>query len=417
MLRIIESISAGRAKSYYSTADYYTEGQELTGRWRGEGARLLGLSGEIAAKEWESLCDNHDPRSGETLTPRQKENRRVGYDFNFHVPKSVSILHGLTGDERLLDAFRDAVEETMQDIESEMKTRVRKSGRNEDRTTSNAVWGEFVHFTSRPIDGVPDPHLHAHCYVFNTTFDRDESVWKAGQFGDLKRDAPYFEGMFHSRLGRNLAELGLEIERNKTGWEVAGLSRETIEKFSRRTEQIEELARKKGISDPEQKSELGARTRERKQKHLPMDELRREWFSRLSDEERDSLQRVTDRIGSEAVPEDPSAVRDGLDNAAEHCFERKSVIPERALLAEALKRSVGKGSIDAVHQQYHQQDFIIRDRRGRRMVTTLGVLGEEQAMLRFARAGRGTCSRLGAGTHEFSRTWFNDGQRKAVEHV
>ncbi len=63
------------------------------------------------------------------LTLRQKTNRRVGYDFNFHVPKSVSILYGLTNDDRILDAFRESVDATMRDMETEMKTRVRSDGR------------------------------------------------------------------------------------------------------------------------------------------------------------------------------------------------------------------------------------------------------------------------------------------------
>lgn len=42
MLRIIQNTSAAGAKSYYSTADYYTEGQELAGQWRGEGGAAIG---------------------------------------------------------------------------------------------------------------------------------------------------------------------------------------------------------------------------------------------------------------------------------------------------------------------------------------------------------------------------------------
>ncbi len=38
MLRIIQNSSAAGAKSYDTTADSYTEGQELEGIWRGEGA-------------------------------------------------------------------------------------------------------------------------------------------------------------------------------------------------------------------------------------------------------------------------------------------------------------------------------------------------------------------------------------------
>jgi len=106
-------------------------------------------------------------------------------NFNFHVPKSVSLLYGLTQDERILDAFRASVDETMQDMESEVKTRVRKGGKNEDRIAGNMIWGEFIHTTARPVNGIPDPHLHAHCFVFNAIFDNAEGRWKAAQFGDL----------------------------------------------------------------------------------------------------------------------------------------------------------------------------------------------------------------------------------------
>ncbi len=66
----------------------------------------LGLTGNVAQAAWDALCDNRNPKSGLPLTVRRKQDRTVGYDFNFHVPKSVSLLYGLTRDERILDAFR-----------------------------------------------------------------------------------------------------------------------------------------------------------------------------------------------------------------------------------------------------------------------------------------------------------------------
>ncbi len=152
-----------------------------------------------------------------------------------------------------------SVDDTMRLMETEMQTRVRKGGTNEDRISGNLTYGEFIHFTSRPVDGVPDPHLHAHCFVFNTTFDEHESRWKAGQFRGLKQDAPYFEAIFHSTMARRIAELNLPVERTKKGWEIAGLSKTTLDKFSRRTALIEKEAKEKGITDAHAKSELGAR--------------------------------------------------------------------------------------------------------------------------------------------------------------
>ena len=115
MLRITQQDSAKGAKRYYASADYYSE--EIVGLWGGEGARLLGLEGVVDKESFERLCDNLDPASGRKLTVRTRADRTVGYDFTFSVPKSVSLLYAMTGDQEILDAFRSAVDETMRDIE------------------------------------------------------------------------------------------------------------------------------------------------------------------------------------------------------------------------------------------------------------------------------------------------------------
>ncbi|MFI4870326.1 MAG: MobF family relaxase, partial [Phycisphaerales bacterium JB061] len=416
MLRIIQNNTPAGAKSYYSTADYYAEGQELVGLWRGDAAARLGLSGKVRQADWDALCDNLNPATGAALTPRRRADRRVGYDFNFHVPKSVSTLYGLTRDERILDAFRESVSETMHDMESEMQARVRSDGRNEDRTTGNMVWGEFVHFTARPVDGIPDPHLHAHCFVFNATWDHEESRWKAGQFAGLKRDAPYFEAVFHSRLARRLQELSLPTVRTRSGWEIAGIPDTAIQRFSRRTALIEDAAREAGVTDPEAKGELGAKTRERKARNLTLDELREEWRSRLEPAEAAALALKAGHIGEESYPEQPAAAREAADQAIGHCFERSAVVPERRLLADAMKRAVGIASPEAVAQAVAERGLIIAERDGRRLATTREVLAEESRMLAFARDGRGTCRPL-APEHAIHREWLNDAQQNAVRHV
>ena len=377
----------------------------------------MGLTGQVQQAEWDALCDNRHPDSGEPLTRRCKAERRVGYDFNFHVPKSVSLVYGLTHDERILEAFRESVGETMRDVEAETKARVRKGGRNEDRTTGNMVWGEFMHFTARPVGGIPDPHLHAHCFVFNTTWDEEEQSWKAGQFGDIKRDSPYFEAKFHSRLAKRLSEMGFEIERTRTGWELAGVDKSATDKFSRRTAMIEDEARKRGVSDPAAKSELGVKTREHKRKDLSLDQLADEWRTRLSDQEVRSIKAVVDGLGARRWGEDPGAAKQALALSTDHVFERKSVTSERELLARALKHSVGKATVDSVEAALARSDLVRADKSGCRMVTTPNVLAEEKRMIAFARQGRGTRQHLGRKGRCINRDWLNADQKKAVEHV
>jgi conjugative relaxase-like TrwC/TraI family protein len=417
MLRIIQNTHVNGAKSYYSTADYYSEGQELTGRWRGEAARRLGLEGEVSKSDWESLCDNKHPHTGKQLTARLRKDRTIGYDFNFHVPKSVSILYGATRDERILEAFRDSVDSTMRAMEEEMSARVRKGGKDENRRTRNMVWGEFIHFTSRPIDNVPDPHLHAHCFVFNVTHDDHEDIWKAGQFRELKRDAPYFEAVFHSRFAHRLHELGLPIARTKKGWELNGLDYGLLRKFSRRRAQIEEVAREMGIEDPAEWADLGAKTRQRKQKDVTLPELQDVWRSRMSAPELDALATLEGKLGGDADPTEPNASARALKYAIGHVFERKSVVPQRELLATALKHSVGQATVEQVLNQAERSDLIIGERNGRQMATHRDVLNEESRVIDFARKGRGACRAFSKSPQTFKRDWLNDAQKSAVRHI
>src|SRR5437762_10193634 len=116
MIRITQQNSGSAAKRYYSTADYYSEGQEIVGCWGGKGASRLGLSGTVDQFSFDLLCDNLDPRTGKPLTVRTRTERTVGYDFTFAVPKSVSVLYALSGDQDIMGAFRAAVDETMREI-------------------------------------------------------------------------------------------------------------------------------------------------------------------------------------------------------------------------------------------------------------------------------------------------------------
>jgi conjugative relaxase-like TrwC/TraI family protein len=415
MIRITQQDSAGAAKSYYTKADYYSEGQELIGSWGGKAASRLGLEGTVDKLSFERLCDNLHPETGEQLTVRTRSERTVGYDFTFSVPKSVSLLYARTGDEEILDAFRAAVDETMREIEAEMKTRVRKKGQDTDRTTGNMVWAEFIHTTSRPVEGVPDPQLHAHVFAFNTTWDDKEARWKAGQFRELKRDAPYFQAAFRVRLANRLQDIGFGVERKRDDFEITGISADVLKRFSRRTALIEKVAKEKGISDPDRKAELGAETRERKDNKLTMNELREVWDGRLSMKERHELDGVYCRATPHARPE--RGEERAVDHAIDHSFVRDAVVPERKLVTEALKRGLGAVKVEDVTREVSERPLIRSEVAGRKMATTKEMLGLESRVIDFARLGRGRCRPLGDPARKCSRDWFNEGQKAAVRHV
>ncbi len=422
MLRVTQQSSPAGAKSYYTaSSDYYREGPELTGVWGGLGAHRLGLEGAVTKAAFDRLCDNEHPATGERLTGRTRTGRTVGYDFTFSAPKSVSLAHALSGDDRILGAFRAAVDETMRDIEAEMQARVRVGGADTDRTTGNAVWATFVHRTARPVDGLPDPHLHAHCFTFNATFDETAGGWRAGQFRDLKRDAPYFQAAFRARLAHRLHELGYELDTATGDFELVGVPDELTRAFARRTALIEEVARARGITDPAQKGALGGSTREHKDRTLDWDELRTAWRARLAPPDAEALDAVVTHARERAARE-PCAVGTGgeraaVDHAILHAFERASVVPERALVTRALEHGVGTVTLDGVTRELAARRLPGRTVEGRRLVTTPEVLSEEQRVLAFAREGRGRFAPLVGYDRPVSRGWLSAEQVRAVRHL
>lgn len=436
MLRICTIKSSEAAKTYYTdphAVDYYTAGLEKPGVWGGLGAERLGLRGAVDKEDFHKLCDNKNPLTGKQWTSRSKKNRRVGYDFNFHAPKSVSVLHALTGDEAICVAFERCVYETMRQIETDMATRVRKGGQDVDRSTGNLVWSQFTHLATRPIDEeqgkdemkkkvMPDPHLHVHAVAFNGTWDPIENRWKAGQYGEIKYDARYYEACFYSRLVQSLQGLGYDIERTEKGWEITGVEKDIRDRFSRRTKEIEKAKRGQDLTT-KQEAELGKRTRRSKNDADKMTslQLKSEWIDRLSLPERMSLNgiclRARNRRAAASPQNSEQAVERAADFALKHVFERKSVDSERGVIAEAIKAGLGEAKHEAIAAAVSSRNLIRYNDAGRIWCTTEEVLAEERFFIDFCKEGRFAHEALHPDPKEAATGHLSDQQVIAMRQI
>lgn len=396
MLRITVNKSASAAKKYYSemyysegrdTVSYYEEKTQAIGTWHGKAADQLGLNGSISKDDFSVLCDNIKPQTGEQLTERTNLERRVGYDFTFNASKSVSLAYTFSDDEdkkKILTAFQESVKEAMLEVENGIQTRVRVAGQNENRDTFNIIYGEFVHFTSRPVDGIPDPHLHAHCFVFNATYDEKEDKWKAAQFGQVKKDAPYYEAVFHSYLAERLSNLGYDIEKTKNGFEIKGISGETIDKFSRRTKEIEHIAKENKITDLAEKSNLGAKTRESKRESVSAEEQIKNWQERLTGEEVQDFKALKkSRVADEKKKEEIAIAENSIAYSLNHHLERKSVATDKEILTTAIRSIFGEANPVQVRQAFAKNEAIIsvKESSGQTFITTKEALAEENRLI------------------------------------
>ena len=393
MLRVYQSTNAAQAKDYFSNeltqGDYYTEGQEIAGSWGGKAAHNFGLSGKVDQEAFNCLVDNiyppDSPQANEQITPHNKSNRRPGYDLTFNAPKALSVLYEYSQDERLLDAFRNAVRDTMQSIEEGMHTRVRKDRKDEDRQTGNLAYAEFVHFTARPVEAMaPDPHLHAHCYVMNLTYDSVDEKYKAGQFGEIKTDAPYYEALFHSHLTKSLSDMGLDIQREGKFWTLDGLEKSTLNKFSNRTEQIEEAAKERGIKSDKGKDALAQNTRSGKVGGLTREDLRDGWWDRLDKDEKAVLDRLSRFESDGDSSKQKITAEETLEYAIKHQLERQSVTSLPRLKETALRQGFGEISVEELDNVLAKNDDLLIVGK---QATTKQVLDQESQLITFTRNG------------------------------
>ena len=423
-MRMIQSTSSGHAKDYFvaglERADYYTAdtAQERQGVFKGKLAERLGISGAADKKTFFALCDNINPKTGKPLTPVTRDERLTGWDFNWHAPKSVSVLHALAQDDHILNAFQSAVTETMQDIEADSKTRVRRGGVYDDRNTGNLIWSEFIHETARPTKGhPPDMHLHCHAFCWNASFDEVENRIKAAKWRDVKKDAPLYQQLFHKRLADKMIDLGYSIRRTDNAFEIEGVPQKMIDFYSKRKSEIERVAKEKGITDAKQLDALGAKTRAKKQKGLTMKELKANWRlqMKLLTDDKDGGTPIRYAPVKDIAKQEPGQT---VDFALQDCYERVSVMDERRVLRSAIRHAVGHRdiSIDEIKKQFAQDQRIIRIKQGSRtLCTTKEVLAEEMKMVGLAQAGQGKLAPLYGGVPHFDK--LKDQQAAAATHV
>lgn len=420
MLRITPSTNAAGAAKYFDEglrrADYFSAEEHSIGVWGGRAADRLGLSGEVQKEDFVALCHNTKP-DGSKLNPRHSEGRKVGYDFTFSVSKSVSVAYAVTGDERIRQAFEQSVEETMTELETNMRTQTGQGKNKTHEPTGEMAWASFTHRTSRPVDGIPDPHLHRHCFALNTTWNEAAGRFQAGEFGSIKQTAPYYEAAFDSRMAHKMKSLGYPVERRGLSWEVKGMGDDMLQKFSRRTAQIEDAATKEqavgGAISAKQKEKLGALTRAKKSAGETWEKLCETWRSWLSKDEADSIARSKK---AEAVEKKSIEAGEAVERAQQHLFERKSVVKDYQLKAEALKRGFGDFLPEDVEAAIDKGRFYRKDVNNQRLVTTEDAVREEHQMLAHLREGRGKAFAINPD-YEPKNTQLNEEQRAAIRHA
>jgi conjugative relaxase-like TrwC/TraI family protein len=271
--------SSAAASSYYEADDYYADGGVSPSEWQGEGAKALGLSGEVNRETFRAILDGTLPHGQQLGTMREgKVEHRPGWDITMSAPKSVSIMAEVAGDRRLIGAHANAVKAALAYIERHTAaTRIRANGGVEQRqTTDNLVIASFRHDTSR----AQDPQLHTHNVIMNMTRDA-EGNWRSLEPRALYQLQKAIGAVYRQELAVGVRALGYGIEQEKDSlFEIKGVPAAVIRAFSERAAQVEarlaERGQTRATASAEEKQIAALDTREAKQS-LERGELVNTW--------------------------------------------------------------------------------------------------------------------------------------------
>jgi conjugative relaxase-like TrwC/TraI family protein len=287
-------------------AEYYLEETPLTEpKWKGEGAKLLGLEGQPLDREtylnlFAGYTTDADGNRDKKLPKYMHPERRGAIELTVSLPKDVSIANLVGQDQRIDEVFHKAVQAVADEVERQALVKTTKQEDSEKyRRTGNLVYTVFDHSSSR----ASDPHRHAHLVFMGLSYDRGTwksielgmiGVWqsnleKAGQLltGEKPKGFAVLTDVFNNTMRKGLNELGYKTKADGRSFKIVGFPAEVKGVFSSRNGEIKEReaewAAKKGQPlTGKAKGKLSVIDRPEKPSDTPLPERRKGWLARLN---------------------------------------------------------------------------------------------------------------------------------------
>jgi conjugative relaxase-like TrwC/TraI family protein len=338
---MVASISGrGRAQAalnYYEHLgrdDYYLRDAAPLGRWAGEGAARLSLSGPVTRSDFDAALNGLDPRTGDRLAALGGRSRdhAAGWDMTFSAPKSVSVLWALSeprDSEPIECAHRLGVATALRQLEQTAAWARRGKGGAIRERTAGLLMAAFDHHTSRELD----PQLHTHVFVFNLA-PRQDGTWGALLGRELYRAQKRAGAEYREALATELERAGYALERGVETFRVTAIPHHIERVFSKRRQAIEAAAEAHGYRTPKGMELAALRTR-RAKRDAPRDAL----FERWREEARTLGYELKRESVKQRVAVHDIATAPQVRNAGKSPIAREATVPHERPSPATLVRS------------------------------------------------------------------------------
>ncbi|MDR0453342.1 MAG: relaxase domain-containing protein [Deferribacteraceae bacterium] len=348
-MSLARPISASQAKDYYYQIDPISapEGKAENSAWYGQDLiKEFSLGSRVDAASFTMLISGQDPRDTKEIVPAGvNEERRAGIDLAFSAPKSVSIAALHLGNEKVIEAHKAAVTKALEFVEQNLiQYRETKDGQTYQVKADNMLAATFLHTTSRSND----PQLHTHAVIINVVKTKDGS-FKAISNEQIFKYQSLINNIYQNELAMNIQDLGYSIDNYKNKFEIAGISEEVREIFSKRQKEIEECYEQikdnyPGLSEAEIRDIAVLQSRDDKTVGLKADKLRAIWETEAPAE---SIRPAMD--GAK-----PPSERDLLKISLEQLQETEATFDKLKLLNTMIVQSRGEHNLEYLENVIEQ---------------------------------------------------------------
>lgn len=440
MLSVANVRTAGGAAKYFAADNYYTRADaDRSGVWFGKGADRLGLVGEVDPKTFEAVLKGFLPDGSRVGS--DGKHHRAGTDLTFSMPKSWSLLALVGGDKRILEAYAEAVKETLAWAEKNLaETRIEVNGKQKPAATGNLLVALFSHDTNRN----QEPNAHIHAVVANATQGPD-GKWRALRNDKLWEHNTLLNAMTMARFRLSVERLGYEIgEIGKHGnFESVGVPKEVRDAFSSRRAEIVEALGEMNSKGLAARNVANLKTRSEKQTIEDRSALVRQWADKavalgfdpkaviaranaraagdlgnagglaaaardLAARGRELMSALAERFGLREGdplipadlarrPQEEIAAIHAVASAVRHLSEREAAFSRTDIYRTALGFGLpaGMAAIERRVMQLERQGQLQRGKGADRgLVTTAGAIASEQRIVAAVEEGRGKAPQI-----------------------
>ncbi|GLO64173.1 conjugal transfer protein TraI [Vibrio sp. MACH09] len=387
------SLEKGADDNYYLKENSKDDNTQ----WLGEIAKQSGMEGK--AVDQDTLEKALSGQWGDETIKGKRDNHRSGFDLTFSAPKSASLLALVGGDNRLLEAHKEAVKIALGELEKDV-AQVKGTDENGKQTFNNTgqmLFAAILHKTSRE----DDPQLHTHSLATNMTRDEEGQLralasclrQKDGVInGSAERIysfQKYYGIVYQSEFAKLAEQAGYTIKGIGNGqFEISEVPNNVIDYFSKRQQQIESKTQELGFNSLSTRDYAAKNTRKGKS-YTSESSLLNTWLQdikKLGFNIQDVVQQAkTGNISKEANGISDINLSETLDRTVAHLSQYQSSFSIETVIEKAVTEFSIGGAGNALELKQVAEDKITQgewvglDKKGQ--YTTQAMLDTEQNLL------------------------------------